>query len=694
MANMKTTTVLMLKIKEKKLLASIMLGLLLSILLIPEISEQHLDTGDHMVFIEVVIDKIDLISTDEADYDDDDDGDDVRFYCKIGQTGHTTQECIIAFEDQIYEGYIKEDYEKLERGQFDDHPPSHIVVGKFVYLHLECDPVAPFNLEFGLWDNDSWSYDYGDILEEIKKMLELAAAPKYAIVLPLIDPALQALINELQSSSRDNVSRCARSDFYDDRWKESGSYTYTAPTVLIDGSNGWEHGDIGAKIAFTINIEHYDDIKCRTEKGCPNLEGYQEIIKAKISQLDLEEALKEKIRQNLGWIYNSAKEGRVSETTEKIKVFKSILFDYMAEDLIDYESCIYLGFIADTYLCTMQPISYDPPIYRNYMVFPTSESYLKSDLNGDDDTNDTTLCYQILSTGEIVNTGFPVSATNHSIDIYENFIAFIGEDLLVRYYNINTGAIIETGAIGTHPSIHGNIIAFESRGTIHYFDLSTQTLADTKITGTNPTIYDDLIIFSISGPEHTIWTYDLHTGDVISTGVNGENPVIFKNMIAFETQENVALGDLNGDGESDDWVIRYYDLETQSIADTGAVGRHPALYGELIVFSTREQDVNQDLNGDGRISGDVIRYYDIKTGCLVNTQKLGTEPCIFDNTITFYQWEYWTGQDINRDGDTNDPIVGMYHIPKTEMTIAGGASRLFLALLVVGCIAAYLERRK
>jgi hypothetical protein len=335
----------------------------------------------------------------------------------------------------------------------------------------------------------------------------------------------------------------------------------------------------------------------------------------------------------------------------------------------------------------------DPPIYRNIMAFPTPERFIGEDLNGDGDANDTVLRYMNLETGEVVNTGLIASGTHHAMDIHENVIAFVGAGGRIRYYDINTSTVGDTGANGSRSSIYGNIIAFASGGTIRYFDLNSQTLVDTRIPGSSPAIYEDLIVFQLHGaptaspraavgspaiyqdmimfdassPQsatgtHKLWTYDLGTGAVADTGIVGRDAAVHENVVAFVTPESSVAEDLNGDGDTNDLVIRYYDLAKQTVVNTGAVGRYPALYGSRIAFATRERAVNQDLSGDGMIAGYAIRYYDLETGQVVNTHELGTEPDIYDDTITFYLWEDWVALDLNGDGDQGDPIVGSFTV--------------------------------
>lgn len=334
----------------------------------------------------------------------------------------------------------------------------------------------------------------------------------------------------------------------------------------------------------------------------------------------------------------------------------------------------------------------DPPTYENIMVFPTPERFLGSDLNSDGDIDDTVLRYQNLNTGDVINTGLIASGNHRAVDIYENIIAFVGEDSKICYYDINTGTVREIAATGSCLSIHENIIAFASKSTIHYFDLDTQTLVDTEISGNSPSVYQDLIAFHTFTPKPTIWIYDLRTGIATTTGIIGKNPALYETIVAFVTRETSVAEDLNGDADINDWVIRYYNLETTTTTNTGAVGRYPAIYGNRIAFTTSEKAVNCDLNGDGTIMGSVIHFYDLKSGHVVNTRQLGTEPDIYGDTVTFYLKEQWTGRDLNFDGDLSDPIVETYQIAVTEMGVAGPGVVLVLVLLVISGITAYFKR--
>jgi CSLREA domain-containing protein len=296
----------------------------------------------------------------------------------------------------------------------------------------------------------------------------------------------------------------------------------------------------------------------------------------------------------------------------------------------------------------------DPPIWNDIMVFPTPERALGQDLNGNGYIGDTVLRYHNLATGEIVNTGLAVSNRHRDVDLYENTIVFVEQTNypmgVVFAYDIVTKELTNTGVLGYRPTIYGDIISV-SGSTIRYFDLSKHRLIETGIPGEAQAIWDGVIAYhrtTDSRFHSTVRYYDVRTGEVVNTKVAGEFPVIYENIIAFTTNESLIAEDLNGDGDLRDSILRYYDLKTKQVVNTGQVGRHPAIYGNHIVFSQGRQ----------------VRYYDIETGQTFDTGFMGAEPDIFGNTITYYVWEDWTGDDLNVDGDSHDPIIGTFEIPE------------------------------
>jgi len=254
-----------------------------------------------------------------------------------------------------------------------------------------------------------------------------------------------------------------------------------------------------------------------------------------------------------------------------------------------------------------------PSIYGNIIAFPTYETNANMDLNGDGDKDDSVIRYYDVSSGVLRNTG----VVGWGASIYGDIIAFstfesqVGQDLngdgdvddsVVRYYNISSGTVTNTGAEGWWPALYGNIIAFEAHyrtyTAITYYNISDGSLVDTKIDGRMACVYGNLIVFSTPEADY-------------------------------------GVGDLNGDGDAEDWVIRYYDVSTKTLINLGVEGINPSIYGNTIAFETREKDVGADLNGDGDVNDDVIRYV------LLNPPEITASVKISPNVLNLQSRGMW-----------------------------------------------------
>jgi len=325
------------------------------------------------------------------------------------------------------------------------------------------------------------------------------------------------------------------------------------------------------------------------------------------------------------------------------------------------------------------PIGGDPPIYGNIAAFPTPEAALGRDLNGDGDSADTVLRYKNLSTGQVFNTQIPVSGEPRAMDLYEHTVVFVAppSPSLLRFtgtfnllnsfgtfgvigaYNLRSGEVQMTNVWGLRPSIYENIISI-SGSTIRYYDLTTSRLTDTGIPGQAQSLWGHRIAYHHSDSQDSpplIYIYDIETGSRFNTEAVGHFPALYENTVAFTTKEQWVSKDLNGDGDQEDEIIRFYDLRTRSVFNTGEVGESPAIYGRYIAFS----------------SGRHIRYYDLDMGRAFDTGKLGAEPDIYQDTITYYVWEEWRGADLSADGDRLDPIVETHKISETDSALPSKA---------------------
>ena len=308
----------------------------------------------------------------------------------------------------------------------------------------------------------------------------------------------------------------------------------------------------------------------------------------------------------------------------------------------------------------------DPPIFGNVQVFPTPEPAMGQDLDNNGELRGNVLRFRNLDTGEIVNTGLPVSDRHADVDLFQNTLVFAGDNGRLFTYDVSTGQSRDLGVQGVHPSVHGSTVAYEASGWIKLIDLSTGRATDPQIQGHEPIVYGHRVAFR-AGSTPTLRIYDTRTGTVSDTGVVGTHPSIYGDKVGLQTRERDVDQDLNGNGTADGIsVIRVHDLSTGRTVNTGAVGQYPVTYGHRVAFSTDEATVNRDLNGDGQIVGSVIRVYDMDADRIINTQQLGTEPDIYQGTLSSYRWERWTNDDLNRDGDTSDPIVQTYRLTGAE----------------------------
>jgi len=99
---------------------------------------------------------------------------------------------------------------------------------------------------------------------------------------------------------------------------------------------------------------------------------------------------------------------------------------------------------------------------------------------------------------------------------------------------------------------------------------------------------------------------------------------VFGNFVAFPTPEKYLGRDLDGDGELNDTVLRYVDLTTCHVFNTG------------IPVSGRARSI--DISDSYIVFADIhgrIMYYDLSTHLTYNTGLRGSQPSVVDNTIIF-----------------------------------------------------------
>jgi hypothetical protein len=303
--------------------------------------------------------------------------------------------------------------------------------------------------------------------------------------------------------------------------------------------------------------------------------------------------------------------------------------------------------------------------YTSYEYWYYKESFitkgmdgLEGDLNGDGDWNDYVIqYYDILdrSSGNTRTEGrFP--CISGPIIVFSTYEYKVDKDLngdgdkddyVIQYYDISKKNLVNTGVVGGSreegPTVSGPIIAF--------------------------TVYEGSVDKDLNSDgdknDYIIHYYDISRKDLVNTGAIGgvreEGPSVSGSVIAFTTHEAGAGEDLNGDGDKDDYVIRYYDITNKFVVNTGAAGRLPSVSGSIIAFTSYEDSAGKDLNGDGDKNDYVIQYYDISKKHLVNTGVVGGSreegPTVSGSVIAFTTQEGSIDKDLNGDGDKHDSVI-------------------------------------
>jgi len=296
-------------------------------------------------------------------------------------------------------------------------------------------------------------------------------------------------------------------------------------------------------------------------------------------------------------------------------------------------------------------VGYEPAIGGNIIAFLTDEFRVDEDLNNDTDKDDIVIRYYDIASGTTNNTGevgYDVAVDNGIITFTVSEEEF-GEDLnedgniidrFIWYYNVSTGLTFNaTTILGAYASKDGNIIAFETWEEWDNIDLNGD--GDT---------FDSVIRY-----------YNMSTETIVNTTAVGYEPSIDGNIIAFYTEES-GVDDLNGDGDYSDRIIRYYNISSGTITNTAVYGTFPCVKGNIIAFETWEPDFGEDLNGDGSLDDNIIRYYDISTGTTFTTAAVGYYASVDADMIAFNTYESSVDEDLNGDGDKDDRIIRYYHI--------------------------------
>jgi len=182
----------------------------------------------------------------------------------------------------------------------------------------------------------------------------------------------------------------------------------------------------------------------------------------------------------------------------------------------------------------------------------------------------------------------------------------------------------------------------------------------------------------------------------MNTGLSADAIAVTGSRVALRTRERdegpggigcaptVPPGfcDLNGDGDTDDGVVRVYSSTDHSVTEIRRAAHDMIVGGDFLAFRTDEAaQGGLDLNGDGDATDSVMHVYDMASGKLINTglaailcQLPGCEPSVpykvGTNTVSFLTDERDQSSDLNGDGDSDDIVLSVFNIRSRQVDFA------------------------
>ena len=153
-------------------------------------------------------------------------------------------------------------------------------------------------------------------------------------------------------------------------------------------------------------------------------------------------------------------------------------------------------------------------------------------------------------------------------------------------------------------------------------------------------------------------------------------------FVTWRSPESASTGDLNGDGDTDDSVLRAYDLEERETielpfaGDAGHWSEVPA--GRPLPFLVQESEQGAvDLNGDGDVGDAILALYDRVNETVVVGSVAGQVPAYFGPLLLLQATESEDGRDWNGDGVVFGGVVLIVDpVDASVVGVVPGATRM------------------
>lgn len=307
----------------------------------------------------------------------------------------------------------------------------------------------------------------------------------------------------------------------------------------------------------------------------------------------------------------------------------------------------------------------------NITAIATLESYDGQDRNGDGDSLDRILTIHDISNNSTINTGIPVVGqlvTDGSTVVFlyserNQYTDLNGDgdtqDNVLAYYAIPTGQLHTTAIV---PRLSSGQF-----GSLPHYDVDGQfiTFVSKELSNT-----DD---FNDDGDHNdtVVRYFDIQHQRVGNTPLVAPYAMVNEGVIVTRVTESQAT-DINGDGDTADVVFVAYDIQTEQVSPYLAtptfslsnIASFPAKFGEHYYFRARENQLGFDVDNNQNVSSTtVLMHYNMQTDTLNWTGIMATTGRIQakGNYLSYETSEWAVGQDINGDGDLQRDFLYAVH---------------------------------
>lgn len=174
--------------------------------------------------------------------------------------------------------------------------------------------------------------------------------------------------------------------------------------------------------------------------------------------------------------------------------------------------------------------------------------------------------------------------------------------------------------------------------------------------------------------------YDVDSGILHDVGLPAVDRMLADNKVLIEVLEGLAGVDLNQDGDLDDRILHTYDLDSGEVHNTRLSTDLLATAGDWAASLISERETLEDLNGDGDSLDWIVQLFSAEDGRFLNT-GLAIGPPLPEDLVTLTENRLWVKvheysqgqQDFNEDGDLQDNVLWFFDLESEVATNTGHA---------------------